>query len=64
MSPVMTKYGGSAVDKGLVVAFSGVEEWFDQMISEMMLAAIKGVCLHKMHGPDGVMESESDFIGK
>lgn len=52
----MTKFGGSAVGEGgLVVAFSGVEEWFDQMISEMMLAAIKGVCLHEMHKPNGVM---------
>jgi len=60
----MTKYGGSAVENGLVVAFSGVEEYFDQMISEMMVAAIKGVCLHEMFKPDGVMATaDLDFIG-
>lgn len=60
----MTKFGGSAVENGLVVAFSGVEEYFDQMISEMMLAAIKGVCLHEMFKPDGVMaDVDIDFIG-
>jgi hypothetical protein len=60
-----TKYGGSAVGEGgLVVAFSGVEEYFDQMFSEMMVAAIKGVCLHKMHGPEGVIANEDiTFLG-
>lgn len=58
--PWMAKYGGSAVGEGgLVVAFSGVEEYFDQMFSEMMLAAIKGVCLHEIHGPNGVMADDS-----
>ena len=59
----MTKYGGSAVGPGgLVVAFSGVEEHFDQMFSEMMRAAIKGVCLHEMHKPKGVMNSADNFL--
>lgn len=61
----MAKYGGSAIGEGgLVVAFSGVEEWFDQMFSEMMLAAIKGVCMDEMHKPDGVMaDTAITFVG-
>lgn len=44
----MTKWGGSIVlPGGLVIAFSGFEEYFDQMICEMMGAAIKGLCLHE-----------------
>ncbi len=61
-----TKWGGSAVGEGgLVVAFSGVEAYFDQMFSEMMLAAIKAVCLHEMFKkPDGVMACEGSFLGQ
>jgi hypothetical protein len=55
----MAKYGGSAVGKGgLVVAFSGVEEWYDQMISEWMLATIKAVCLHEVYKPGGLMDDD------
>ena len=51
-----TKWGGSSVGEGgLVVAFSGVQAYYDQMISEMMLAAIRAVCLHEMHSENGVM---------
>jgi hypothetical protein len=60
----MAKYGGSAVDitGQLVVAFSGFEDYFDQMISEAMLAAIKATCLHDMYRPAGLMENERIHI--
>lgn len=63
--PGWTKWGGSAVgDGGLVVAFSGVQWYFDQMFSEMMLAAIKAVCLDEMLRPGGVMDTgEITFLG-
>ncbi len=56
-----TKWGGSAVaEGGLVTSFSGVEAYFDQMISEMDLAAIKGVCMLGMHHKEtGVMNDDS-----
>ncbi len=44
-----TKWGGSTVlPGGLVIAFSGVEWYYDQMIAEMMGSAIKAVCLAGM----------------
>ncbi len=44
-----TKWGGSAVlPGGLVIAFSGAEWYYDQMISEMMGSSIKAVCLGGM----------------
>lgn len=60
-----TKWGGSAVGEGgLVVAFSGVQFYYDQMISEMMLAAIKAVCLDEMLREYGVMNDSSvTFLG-
>ena len=61
-----TKWGGSDVGNGgLVVAFSGVEAYFDQMFAEMMLAAIKAVCLHELFKPDGVMANpDITFLGQ
>jgi hypothetical protein len=61
--PGMTKYGGSAV-RGvgpirLVTAFSGVEWYFDLMISEMMGSAISALCHEEMVA---VMASDEDMI--
>ncbi|MGC1176683.1 MAG: hypothetical protein WA843_01315 [Candidatus Saccharimonadales bacterium] len=63
--PGFTKWPGSAVGPGgLVVAFSGVEDYFDEMFSEIMLAIIKGLCMHEVHGPGGVMaDSDITFLG-
>lgn len=62
-----TKYGGSVVlPGGLVVAFSGIQPWFDEMISGWMAYAIQGLCLDAMHRPnDGVMANEGlIFLGE
>ncbi|HVX48235.1 MAG TPA: hypothetical protein VHA05_02670 [Candidatus Saccharimonadales bacterium] len=61
-----TKFGGSAVRPGnLIAAFSGVEEHYDEMFAALMLDAITGVCLHEMHGPDGVMAHKSiTYLGE
>jgi len=59
----MTKWGGSAVagvgPMKLIVAFSGVQWNFDQMISEMMISAIQALCLEEMRE---VMASENPMI--
>jgi len=61
--PGMTKWGGSAVAPGgLVVAFSGVEWFFDQMISEIMVAAIKATCLSDMR--EVMADSNVNTIGE
>lgn len=59
----MTKYGGSTVLPGrLVIAFSGVQACFDEMISEWMGSAIKGLCRHEMTRDHGVMKSGDPFL--
>ncbi len=61
----MSKYGGSAVGPGnLIVAFSGVEQWFDEMTAEMMVPAIKGVCRDEVE-KTGLLYRDAaiDFIG-
>jgi hypothetical protein len=50
LEPEFTKYGGSAIDPvgGLVVAFSGVQAYFDRMICEMFLAVIRALSIEAM----------------
>lgn len=59
-----TKWPGSIWLPGnLVIAFSGVEDYFDEMICMLMHAGIWGVCMREMHGPDGVMaNSDITFL--
>lgn len=63
--PGMTKWGGSAVagvgPMRLVVAFSGVQWYYDQMISEMMISAITALS-HEQMGE--VMTYGADIIPK
>jgi hypothetical protein len=58
----MTKWGGSVVRDGLVVAFSGVQAVFDEMISGWMADTIIALCRHEMTKPGGVMASDSAII--
>lgn len=62
--PGHTKWGGSAVENKLVVAFSGVQAVFDEAVSWMVLNWILGICQNEMTKPGGVMESGSSFIGE
>lgn len=60
-----TKWGGSVVAPGgLVVAFSGVQAVFDEMIAEWMASAIRALCRWEMTKPDGVMSTDSSFLGE
>lgn len=59
----MTKWGGSAVENGLIVAFSGVQAVFDEAIAWSVLKWIIALCQHEMTKPDGVMASAVSFIG-
>lgn len=60
-----TKWGGSTVAPGgLVVAFSGVQAVFDEMIAEWMASAIRAICRNEMNKPDGVMSGDFSFIGE
>lgn len=39
-----TRYVGGVIENGLVVAASGLQDHFDEMISWMVLSAIQGLC--------------------
>lgn len=39
-----TCFVGGVIENGLVVAASGVQDYFDEMISWMVLSAIQGLC--------------------
>jgi hypothetical protein len=62
--PGMIKWGGSAVaGQGpvrLIVAFSGVEWYFDQMISEMMISALTALSHDEM--TEAMKENETEAI--
>ncbi len=59
-----TKWGGSTVmPGGIVVAFSGVQAVFDEMIAEWVASAIRAICRYEMTKPDGVMLANSAIIG-
>jgi len=62
--PGMTKWGGSVIENGLIVAFSGVQAVFDEAIAGSMLRWIVALCQDEMTKQGGVMESESSFIGE
>ena len=61
--PGMTKWGGSVVENGLVVAFSGVQAVFDEAIAGTMLRWIVALCQDEVTREGGVMDSDSSFIG-
>lgn len=58
----MTKWGGSVIENGLIVAFSGVQAVFDEAIAGTMLRWIVALCQDEMTKSDGVMASDSSFI--
>ncbi len=57
------KWGGSVIRDGLIVAFSGVQAVFDEMIAEWMASAIIAICRNEMTRQGGVMDADYSFIG-
>ena len=60
----MTKWGGSVIENGLIVAFSGVEAIFDEAIASTMLRWVVTLCQHEMTRPHGVMSKDTSYIGE
>lgn len=58
----MTKWGGSVIENGLVVAFSGVQAVFDEAIAGTMLRWIVALCQNEMTKEGGVMGNGESFI--
>lgn len=60
----MTKWGGSVVENGLIVAFSGVQAVFDEAIAGTMLRWVVALCQDEMTRRGGVMDMDTSFIGE
>ncbi|PKQ25142.1 MAG: hypothetical protein CVT64_11480 [Actinobacteria bacterium HGW-Actinobacteria-4] len=56
------KWPGAVIRDGLVVAFSGVQGEFDEMISEWMISAIRGISRDLMLRPGGAAEQDGPFL--
>lgn len=54
-----TVYWGSAVLEGIIVAASGVQPWFDEMISYQVAAACRALCIAERV----LVNKELDFLG-
>lgn len=57
------KWPGAVLMHGLVVAFSGVQGEFDEMIAEWVASAIRGLSRDAMYRPDGAMHSGGPYLG-
>ena len=55
-----TKFFGSAVLHGLVVAASGVQPWFDEWVSYMVAATCRALCIDVMQKE--VIPSNREFL--
>jgi hypothetical protein len=62
LKPGHIKWGGAVVRDRLVVAFSGVEEAFDESISWSMLAWIQALCRNDVVRPGGLMDLGGGFV--
>ena len=54
-----TVYYGSVISNGIVVACSGVQPYFDEMISAWVLAACKALCIE---GREALEATQNGFI--
>ena len=58
-----TIYPGGVYYKGLVIGVSGVEPYFDEMIANWIIFAIKGLCSKEMGKNIGLMNDfKEDFL--
>jgi hypothetical protein len=60
IKPGDTRYVGGVYDAGLVVAASGLQDHFDEMIARMILAAIQGLCRDEI---SKIQDDDPDFFG-
>lgn len=56
------KWPGAILRDGLVVAFSGVQGEFDEMICEWMVSAIRAICRDAMLRPGGAASEPGAYL--
>ncbi|WP_062135039.1 hypothetical protein [Demequina aestuarii] len=56
------KYPGAIIREGLIVAFSGVQGDFDEMICEWMVAALRAIARDRFSRPGGADEADGAYL--
>ncbi|WP_062073646.1 heme-binding protein [Demequina sediminicola] len=56
------KWPGAIVREGVVVAFSGVQGEYDEMIAEWLVSAIRAICRVEFSNPDGPSHNGGPFL--
>src|SRR5690554_2171806 len=56
------KYPGAIIREGLIVAFSGVQGDFDEMICEWMVAALRAIGRDRFSRPGGADQAEGAYL--
>ncbi|WP_061960524.1 heme-binding protein [Demequina flava] len=56
------KWPGGIAREGLVVAFSGVQGEYDEMIAEWLVSAIRAICRIEFAAPDGPSLNGGPFL--
>ena len=57
------KFPGGIIREGLIVAFSGVQGEYDEMISEWFASAVRGICRVAFNGADGGDAQPTPYLG-
>ena len=58
------KWPGGIIREGLIVAYSGVQGEYDEMISEWFASAVRGICRVAFNGPDGGEAQPTPYLGR
>ena len=56
------KYPGAIIREGLIVAFSGVQGDFDEMICEWMVAALRAIARDRFARPGGADDADGAYL--
>jgi hypothetical protein len=63
-APGDISYPGGIVREGLVVAYSGVQGEYDEMIAEWFVSAVRAICRVQFAGPDGGDSQPTPYLGR
>ncbi len=56
------KYPGAIIREGLVVAFSGVQGQYDEMICEWMVSTLRGIARDRFSRPGGADDADGAYL--
>ncbi len=63
-APGDISFPGGIIREGLIVAYSGVQGEYDEMISEWFASAVRGLCRFAFNGPQGGDAQPTPYLGR